>query len=356
MTTDARPVTDARPSAPSMPPSTPPSTPATNRAPFSVWRAPDGTLHRDLPLQELARIYAAGEGQLWVDVDATQRSQHALLEKVFRFHPLTIEDTLNPQSRVKYEEHDAYLFVVARGVRFCDETSDPYDIETINLCSYLGPGWLVTVHGEGATAIDRVRERVEQGLDVLGRGPARLLHAVLDEAVDEFFPILDRVDGFLDGLEERVFVQFDQSALRDIFSVKRLVLQLRRHLAPQREVLNQLTNRPTELLPTSTQLYFRDVYDHVLRINDALDAYRELLSSTLDSYLSQVSNRQGQSSKALAVVATVTLPFVIVSGMWGMNFDRVPLAHHPHGFWLLLGTQLLIAAVILAALRWRRII
>jgi magnesium transporter len=182
------------------------------------------------------------------------------------------------------------------------------------------------------------------------------MHAVLDEAVDEFFPILDRVDEFLDGLEERVFVTFDQSALRDIFAVKRMVLQLRRHLAPQREVLNQLTNRPNEFLPASAQLYFRDVYDHVLRINDSIETYRELLSSTMDSYLSQVSNRFSQSSKALAVVATVTLPFVIVSGMWGMNFDRIPLAHHPYGFWILLVTQLLIAAAILGGLRWRKII
>ncbi|MGZ8376858.1 MAG: magnesium transporter CorA family protein [Gemmatirosa sp.] len=346
MTTDARPEGAVRASAP----------PPTARPPFSVWRAPDGTVHRDLPIAELARLFAAGEGQLWVDVDVSQRSQHALLEKVFRFHPLTIEDTLNPQSRVKYEEHEHFLFVVARGVRFCDDTSDPYDIETLNVYAYLGPSWIVTVHGEGASAVDQVRARVDQGIDVLARGPARLLHTVLDEAVDEFFPIMDRVDEFLDGLEERVFVEFDQSALRDIFSVKRLVLQLRRHLAPQREMLNQLTNRPNELLPPATQLYFRDVYDHVLRINDSLDAYRELLSSTLDSYLSQVSNRQGQSAKALAVVATVTLPFVVVSGMWGMNFDRIPLAHHPYGFWLLLVSQLLIAAIILAVLRWRRII
>ncbi len=329
---------------------------AASRAPFSVWRAPDGTLKRNLGLQELARAVASGEGALWVDVDSTQRSQHALLEKVFGFHPLTIEDTLNPQSRVKYEEHPGYLFVVARGVRFCEDTSDPYDIETLNLYAYLGPHWVVTVHGEGATAIQTVRSRLDGGFDVLARGPARLMHAVLDEAVDQFFPVLDRIDEFLDGLEERVFVRFDQTALRDIFSVKRLVLQLRRHLAPQREVLNQLTNRPNELLPASAQLYFRDVYDHVLRINDSIDAYRELLSSTLDSYLSQVSNRLGQSSKALAAVATVTLPFVIVSGMWGMNFARVPLATHPYGFWILLGAQLLVAVLILGALRWRRLI
>ena len=336
-------------------PDTPPRA-AGSRAPFSMWRAPDGTLHRDLPVSELARVVREGAGTLWVDVDSTHRSQHALLEKVFGFHPLTIEDTLNPQSRVKYEEYASYLFVVARAVRFCEDTSDPYDIETLNLYGYLGPTWVVTVHGEGATAVSTVRGRLEASPDLLARGPARLLHAVVDEAVDEFFPVLDRIDEFLDGLEERVFVRFDQAALRDIFAVKRLVLQLRRHLAPQREVLNQLTNRPTELLPAASQVYFRDVYDHVLRINDSIDAYRELLSSTMDSYLSQVSNRLGQSSKALAVVATVTLPFVVVSGMWGMNFARVPLSAHPYGFWLLLGTQLLIAAAILGVLRWRRII
>jgi magnesium transporter len=330
--------------------------PGSTRAPRSFWRGSDGTIRRGLTPQELRQAREGGDGWLWVDVDLTYPTQHAVLEKIFHFHPLAIEDTLNPQSRVKYEEHDDYLFVVARGVRFCDDTDDPYDLETLNLYFFLGATWVVTVHTTGAAAVDKVLARAEQGVDVLARGPARLMHAVLDEAVDEFFPILDRIDEFLDGLEERVFVQFDQSALRDIFAVKRMVLQLRRHLAPQREVLNQLTNRPSELLPSSAQLYFRDVYDHVLRINDSIDAYRELLGSTMDSYLSQVSNRFSQSSKALAVVATVTLPFVIVSGMWGMNFDRVPLAHHPYGFWMLLVAQLLIATAILGGLRWRKII
>jgi magnesium transporter len=335
---------------------TPPSLHASTRAPRTFWRGPDGVTRRGLPPAELARVRERGEGWLWVDVDTSHPTQFAVLEKIFRFHPLAIEDTLNPQSRVKYEEHDEYLFIVARGVRFCEDTEDPYDLETLNLYFFLGPSWVVTVHAAGAAAIEKVLTRAEQGGDVLARGPARLMHAVLDEAVDEFFPILDRVDEFLDGLEERVFVTFDQSALRDIFAVKRMVLQLRRHLAPQREVLNQLTNRPNEFLPASAQLYFRDVYDHVLRINDSIETYRELLSSTMDSYLSQVSNRFSQSSKALAVVATVTLPFVIVSGMWGMNFDRIPLAHHPYGFWILLVTQLLIAAAILGGLRWRKII
>ena len=184
--------TELPPAAPRGASASPP--PTSSRAPRTYWRGADGTLTRGLSLQELARIRRSGEGWLWVDIDSAQPSQHALLEKLFHFHPLAIEDTLNPQSRVKYEEHDGYLFVVARGIRFCEDTEDPYDLETLNLYFFLGPTWVVTVHGAGATAVDTMLMRAEQGVDVLSRGPARLMHAVLDEAVDEFFPILDRVD------------------------------------------------------------------------------------------------------------------------------------------------------------------
>jgi magnesium transporter len=314
--------------------------------PRSYYRAPDGTVRRDLHPREFAAIRSSGVGTLWVDVDSTNAAQHALLEKVFRFHPLAIEDTLHPNSRVKYDEYDGYLFVIVRAVKLAHETPDPYDLDTVNICFFLGSNYLVTVHADHSDALREMLERA-------GRTD---MHGVLDVTIDAFFPVLDEIDDFVDGLEQRVFVEFDQTALRDVFAVKRLVLSLRRHLAPQREVLNQLTNRPSEYLPPSAQLYFRDVYDHVLRINDALDTYRELLSSTMDSYLSQVSNRAALASKALGAVATITLPFVIVSGMWGMNFERIPMAGKPYGFWLLVFVQLAIAVGLLGILRWRRVL
>jgi len=212
------------------------------------------------------------------------------------------------------------------------------------------------VHGTQSPAVATLEERLARSPDFLGRGVERLMHAISDAAVDAFFPILDQIEEFVDRLEERVFVNFDHTALREIFTVKRLVLALRRYLAPQREVFNVLTNRPTPLLAPETQVYFRDVYDHVLRINDGLDTYRELLTSVLDSYLSQVSNRLGSTSKALAVVGTITIPFVVVSGMWGMNFAKIPLSAHPHGFWIMLAVQLGIGALFLGVLRWRRLL
>ena len=313
-----------------------------------------GQIHRDPGFRMLVQAARSGEGMIWVDVDTTARHQCALLENVFGFHPLSIEDTLNPNSRVKVEEYPGYLFIIVRGIDFCHDTSDPYDLDTTNLYFFLGKNYLVTVHGEQAPSIDSMFERMERSPDLLKRGVERIAHAVIDQTIDAYFPILDQIDEFIDGLEERVFNQFDESAIHEIFRVKRLVLSLRRHLTPQREVFNILTNRPSTLLTPETQVYFRDVYDHVLRINDSLDTYRDLLSSTMDSYLSQVSNRLGMTTKALSAVATMSLPFVVVSGMWGMNFDVIPLSKSPTGFWDMLALQLSLGLGLLLLLRWRR--
>jgi magnesium transporter len=182
------------------------------------------------------------------------------------------------------------------------------------------------------------------------------MHAIVDQAVDAYFPIIDKLDEFMDSLEEKIYGTFDKEALREVFAVKRLVLSLRRHLAPERDALSVLTNRPSTLLTPDTQVYFRDIYDHVLRIYDSLENFRDLLSSTLDSYLTQVSNRLGMATKALGVVATFTLPFVVISGMWGMNFEHIPLHSHPHGFMILVFAQVSLGLLILAGLKWRKLL
>jgi len=324
--------------------------------PHSVLRDTSGRIAFDIPPREIRDALDDSSTKLWIDIDSTSRHQHAILEKLLHFHPLTIEDTLNPNSRVKIEAYDGYLFIVLRAVRFCDTTDDPYDLDTENLYLYLGANFVVTVHAGPSQTIDTVADLIRRSPDIFDRGPARLAHTICDTAIDAFFPILDRVDEFVDGLESRVFERFDESALRDIFALKRMVLSLRRYLAPQREIFNVLTNRPTPLLPAESQLYFRDVYDHVLRINDSLDTFRELLSSTLDSYLTQVSNRLGSITKGLSVIATLSVPFVVISGMWGMNFVEIPLSHYPHGFWVMLVLQLALGVALVAVLRWKKLL
>jgi len=331
-------------------------------APRSYFRDAGGHVWRDLKLKDLvaARAECADhprEGAtLWVHIDSTDRAQHAVLEKVFNFHPLAIEDTLSPDSRIRVEEYDGYLFAIVRAVAFQPETEDPYDLETVNVYFFIGSTYLVTVRAGPSPSIDAVAQLVERNPALLGEGAARVAHLVMDAAIDAYFPVLEGIDGFLDNIEPRVFEDFDETALQDIFHVKRLVLSLRRYLAPQREVFNILGNRPTPLFTGEAQRYFRDVYDHVLRIYDSLDSARELLGSTLDSYLTQVSNRTGQATKGLSVVATLSVPFVVIAGIYGMNFERIPLAQHPHGFWLMVGLQLGVGVALVLLLRWRKLI
>lgn len=316
----------------------------------------DSGVRSNLSRDEIESAVESGTGTLWVDVDIRDPAAVALLSEVFHFHPLAIEDSLNPESRVKIEEYSNFLILIVRTIAFIEQTEDPYDIETVNLTCFLGKHFLVTAHGGHTAPIDRTRQILDKKPELVSAGPSRLMHAVVDEAVNAYFPILDQLDEFMDGLEEKVFAAFDQTAMREIFNVKRLVLSLRRHLAPERDVFNVLTNRPSTLLTPDAQVYFRDIYDHVLRINDSLETFRELLSNTLDSYLTQVSNRLGSVTKALSVVATISVPFVVVSGMWGMNFDEIPLSHEPHGFWIMLVLQLGLGGLLLVFLRWRKLL
>lgn len=336
---------------------TEPAKPAAEPSKPAVFYAdPNGQLRNDLSLSELAEVVRGGRGELWVDLSAINRQNIALLDNCFGFHPLAVEDAMNPSSRVKVDEYPGFLFAIVRGVRFVSATDDPYDLETFNISFFLGTNFLVTVHGGESPALKIAADRVERNPEVLRGGAERVMHSIMDAAIDAYFPILDQIDEFVDGLEQRVFQTFDQTALHEIFQVKRLTLSLRRHLSPQREVFNVLANRPTALLAPDVQVYFRDIYDHNLRINESLETYRELLSSTLDSYLSQISNRLASVTKGLSVVATVSIPFVVVSGMWGMNFQHIPWSAEPYAFWYMLFIQIGIAALLLIILRMRKLI
>lgn len=310
----------------------------------------------DLSIDQLRDAVRSGEGMLWVDLDLSQPAQAALLGELFHFHPLAIEDAFNPVSRVKVDEYPEFMLVVARVVGFRESTPDPYDLDTANLNVFIGRRIVVTAHVEPLPVIGDLMKRLRANHDLLDRGPARIAYLALDAAVDAYFPVLDGIDEFVDELEQRVFGHFDEHLLHEIFKVKRLVISLRRYLSPQREVLGQLANRPSPFLPPEAQLYFRDVHDHMLRITDSLDSYRDLISSTLDGYLTQVSNRLGKVSKSLAIVGALSVPFVVVAGAYGMNFEFIPLQHARYGFEIMLGIQLLLGLLLLVVLRMKRML
>lgn len=319
---------------------------ASKHWPASIYRRPDGTLECNLHPARIREIMQLGEGELWVDIDSTNMHQHALLEKIFQFHPLAIEDTLSPDTRVKLEEYDRYILVVMAGIRLDEGTPDPFDLETTNLYFFLGKNFLVTVHAVPSRSCDAVRDRLMRNPDLLARGAESTMHGVIDQAVDAYFPLVEQLNTLVDGLEEKLFRRFDETLIHEIFKAKRAVFAFRRHIAPLREVLNILTNRPSAHIRPETQLYYRDVYDHTIRIMESLDTTRELLGGVLETYLSQTSNRLNKVMKQLSIVATLALPLVVVAGIFGMNFSQMPLTDDPLGFYGALGSMVAVSAVI----------
>jgi magnesium transporter len=327
---------------------------ASKHWPTSLYRRPDGTLEQDLAPSRIREILQAGEGELWVDIDSTSMHQHALLEKVFEFHPLSVEDTLSPGTRVKLEEYDRYVFVVIAVVRFDEGTPDPFDLATSNLYFFLGKNFLVTVHGIPSKSCGVVRDRLIRNPELLARGAETTMHNIIDQSVDAYFPLVEQLNELVAGLEDRLFEQFDERLIHEIFKAKRAAFSFRRHVGPLREVLNILTNRPCMHIRPETQLYYRDVYDHTIRIVESLDSVRDLLAGVLETYLSQTSNRMNKVMKQLSVVSTIALPLIVIGGIYGMNFSSIPLADHPLGFYWALGGMAAIAAVLIFWLKRNR--
>ncbi|MBI2845985.1 MAG: magnesium/cobalt transporter CorA [Chloroflexi bacterium] len=281
------------------------------------------------------------QGLLWLDLEDPSPHEVAILSEVFRFHPLAIEDCLSPElQHPKIDDYEDYLFLIFHAVL----PDFPLDItDTVELNIFVGRNFLVTYHRTAVQSLSRVWERKERDERVMSRGSHFLLYTLLDTLVDDYLPILDQMDDIIDGIEHEVFRNPTQETLSRIFSAKRDTLYLRRVLAPQREVLLRLSRGEFALIKEPAYIYFRDVYDHMVRVIDANDALRDLVNGALDTYLSVFSNRLNEVMKTLTIVATVILPLSLIAGIYGMNFQFMPELTWRYGYFVVLGIMLIVA-------------
>lgn len=303
--------------------------------------------------EERLRLRCAGAAPFWIDIDVSDPRQAALLTDVFHFHPLAVEDTRNLRTRMKLETYDGYVFIVLRALALHEPSSGRLDVETVGL--FVGANYLVSVHIGPSASVTAAIERVSRTADAFS-SPARIAHAIGDTVIDGFFPIRDRVDAFVDRLERDYLSSGNGTRAHDILGVRRLALAARRVLIPQREIFNRLAHEDVPHVGADDRLYFRDVYDHTQRIIDSLDTYRELIATTTESHVAELSIRLNYATTVFSAIATVAIPFLIVSGLYGMNFPSMPLLHNPHGFWIVVAIQSAIAVLFLLILRARRLL
>jgi magnesium transporter len=251
----------------------------------------------------------------WLDLTDPDREEVAALERAFSFHPLALEDMVKRGQRPKLEDFGDYMFLVYYGA----VEGDRGEVELEEVHAFLSGGYVVTSHRRRCAALEEARERFD------AQAPSSeqfVVYRVLDGLTDSFFPILDRIDDRTEQLDGEVFDRPDPSQLEEITSLRRDLVALRRVVTPQRDLLARGIDDILEIpgLEADSRNYFRDVYDHAIRISDQIDSYRDLLAGTRDAYLSVVSNRLNQITKQLTVVATIFLPLSFVVGFFGQNF------------------------------------
>ncbi len=285
----------------------------------TLCRAQDGTMKTELKVEELTNVLQDATNLLWLDIfDETKELSVHLLCEVFHFHPLAVDDALEESHVPKVEDWGQYIYLDLHSIIFNLNAEDL--LHTPEADIFLGGNYLVTYHKEPILALDRVWESCLRDERYLQKGVGRVLYRLADELVADYLPVVEAIDEIIDRIEDRVFEDPKPSVLEQIFTLKRALLLLRRILMHQREVLNKLSRGDYPLVDPEDRIFFRDVYDHLVRLHDITEGLRDLLAGTLDTYLSVVSNRMNEVMKTLTVITTLFMPLSFLTGFFGMNF------------------------------------
>ncbi|MGE5676009.1 MAG: magnesium/cobalt transporter CorA [Mycobacterium leprae] len=295
--------------------------------------------------------WQSGEALLWLDVTAATPEEIAALGEELGLHPIVVRACLHPEHRSRLKEYKEHFLLVLNAVgRTAKEGSSTSELgrwRTLELNVVIGRRFMLTVHPEPIPALSTYFNRyLEQGE---GRPTLEyLLYSLCEAVMLGYYAVLDRIDRYIDESEERIF-HGDPSRpdVDRLFTLKRHILYLRRVLGPQRDALGALMRREFAGISNEGRSYFMDAYEHTLRLLDLLDTYRDLISSSLDAYLSTVSNRMSRIMQTLTIVSTVMLPLTLISGLFGMNLGGIPLTNSPWGFTAVVGGMLILAGVLM---------
>jgi magnesium transporter len=302
----------------------------------------------NLSTAEMELVLKQPDALLWISLEQPSEAEaQAILQDLFHFHPLAIEDCLNSGYQTpKVDDYGAYIFIIAHAVH--SKTSYA-EIETMELNFFLGQNFMVTLFlDEAMPPVEHVWQRIARDERLTQNGSDFLCHGVLDKLVDDYLPILDKLDDEIEWLEDQVLEKPQPKTLQRILDLKHALMYLRRIMSPQRELMNRLSRDQFPMIDRHSQLYFRDLYDHLVRYHDLVESLRDIVSGTMEIYLNSTSLRLNEVMKALTVVSTIFLPLSFVAGVYGMNFDFMPELYWKWGYPMVWGLFVAIVVGMLA--------
>jgi magnesium transporter len=321
---------------------------------MDIFVYPEGsdTVAEGFKVEQLPDLLKNDKVLIWVDMEAPSEADDRVLLDVFHFHPLTVEDCRANRHHPKVEEFPDYLYFIVHAVR---TDASPERFNTIELDGFIGRNYVVTYHHDRFASIDKVKQSVRSSPVSCQRGASFLLHHIIDSIVDDYLPVMDDFDEQINELEDNIFTlrRPNDEILQEILGLKRSVLRLRRISSKQLEVLYRMSHGQFQLISGPVLPFFRDIYDHLVRVTDLAESYRDLISGSLEAYLSVVSNRLNEIMKVLTIFSAIMLPLTFIAGVYGMNFDNMPELHSRYGYytvWIIM----LVVAIGMLGLFWRR--
>jgi magnesium transporter len=311
----------------------------------------DMELLTDVSVEALPGLLDDPTVLMWVDLSGeVDPASDRIVREIFRFHPLAIEDCFEAREQPKIDDYDTYLYIITHGLT---AGSTALETDTVELDAFVGKRYLLTYHAKPSRSIAGAADLVARGGGPLRRGPAALLHMILDRQVDDIVPVLDGIEEHIETLEERVFARPTHDDLETLLALKRTTLHLRRWISKQRDIMLRLSRSEFGLIPASEAIQFRDIYDHLLRFTDHLENFREMTTSIQEAHMSVTNIRLGEIMKFLTLFTAVLMPLTVITGIYGMNFEYMPELKSRWGYPTAVAAMVLTSGIILGFFRWR---
>ncbi len=284
-----------------------------------------------------AQMYSAlndKDALIWVDLEDPNEFESDCLVEIFNFHDLAVEDCLSDASQPKVDDYDEYLFLVMNGFRFeASEEKKEGDLQLAELDIFFGKNYVVTFHKAPMKTIQLLRDNLKKKPERFsGERSGALFHAILDQLVDNYQPVIDQYEDKMDTLEEKIFSSPAPDYLATLLQAKKEIFLLRRTISPQRDTIYSLAKNMTPFIDENQRMYFKDIYDHLFQLYQVVDGFHEHLASLLQVYFSYSSFKLNEVIKHLTVLATIAMPPVIIASIYGMNFKHMPELDWEHGY------------------------
>jgi len=285
----------------------------------SVFFSPGKPARTDITPKDFPRLLRDKRGLLWVDFTAEPPETSQPILESFNFHHLAIADALEQTHAPKIDDWGDYLYIVLNYMHLVKAT-EPWDTEIDELDIFLGRNYVITHHDNPVSSIDETWSTSQRDPRYSQDGADHLLYKIIDAIVMNYMPIIEKIDDEIDWIEDQVFDRPSSQTLARLFTLKRVLLAMRRILLPQREVLNKMARDDYEVIDRKDRIFFRDIYDHLVRLHDVNESLRDLVGGALDTYLSVINNRMNEVMKTLTIITTLFMPLTFVTGFFGMNF------------------------------------